>query len=115
MKEGAYDYIPKPFKVREFKRIIREALQSRRSPVSEEETEESKWPIHFGCLVGESPKMRKIYDLIERVAQTRSNILISGESGTGKELVAQGHSSPEPQGGQAFCGDQLCGYPGKPH
>ena len=89
MKEGAYDYIPKPFKVREFKRIIREALQSRRPPVSEEETGETKWPIHYGFLVGESAKMRKIYDLIQRVAQTRSNILISGESGTGKELAAR--------------------------
>lgn len=89
MKEGAYDYIPKPFKVREFKRIIREALQSRRPPVSEEETGETKWPIHYGFLVGESAKMRKIYDLIQRVSQTRSNILISGESGTGKELAAR--------------------------
>jgi two-component system, NtrC family, response regulator PilR len=89
MKEGAYDYIPKPFKVREFKRIIREALQSRRPAPLEEEEEGTKYRLHFGCLVGESAKMRKTYDLIQRVAQTRSNILISGESGTGKELVAR--------------------------
>jgi two-component system, NtrC family, response regulator PilR len=89
MKEGAYDYIPKPFKVRELKRIIREALQSRRSSSVQEEDGESKWGLHFGCLVGESAKMRKIYDLVQRVAETRSNILISGESGTGKELVAR--------------------------
>ncbi|MEW6666534.1 MAG: sigma-54 dependent transcriptional regulator [Thermodesulfobacteriota bacterium] len=89
MKEGAYDYIPKPFKVREFKRIVREALQLRRRPPVEQDRQDTGWAPHFGCLIGESPRVRKVYDLIERVAQTKSNILISGESGTGKELVAK--------------------------
>ncbi|MBN1104983.1 MAG: sigma-54-dependent Fis family transcriptional regulator [Deltaproteobacteria bacterium] len=89
MKEGAYDYIPKPFKVGEFKRIIRDALQTAKRPPIEENREDKEWAPHFGCLIGESPNMRKVYDLIERVAQTKSNILISGESGTGKELVAK--------------------------
>lgn len=87
MKEGAYDYIPKPFKVKDFKRIIKEALSSR--AMHKEEDKVSKNPFHFGSLVGESPQMRKVYDLIERVSQTKTNILISGESGTGKELVAK--------------------------
>lgn len=88
MREGAYDYIPKPFKVDEFKRIVREALKSKKTADAEEKEVVSEGRFHFGCLIGESPKMKKVYDLIERVAQTRSNILISGESGTGKELVA---------------------------
>ncbi|MFZ7110467.1 MAG: sigma-54-dependent transcriptional regulator [Desulfatiglandales bacterium] len=88
MREGAYDYIPKPFKVDEFKRIVRDALKSRKPAGEEEKEVVSEGRFHFGCLIGESPKMKKVYDLIERVAQTRSNILISGESGTGKELVA---------------------------
>ncbi len=89
MKEGAYDYIPKPFKVKEFKNIVRETLKSKRyTPVDEGRCPE-KDHFHFGCLVGESPQMKKVYDLIERVAQTKTNILISGESGTGKELVAR--------------------------
>jgi two-component system response regulator PilR (NtrC family) len=87
MKEGAYDFIPKPFKVKEVKRIVSEALRSRK-PTETEDKEEAKSRYHFGCLVGESPQMRKVYDLIRRVAQTKSNILISGGSGTGKELVA---------------------------
>ena len=88
MREGAYDYIPKPFKVEEFKKIVSEALQSRRL----EEKKEEDHPgdrYHFGCLVGESPQMKKVYDMIKRVGPTKTNILISGGSGTGKELVAR--------------------------
>ncbi len=88
MKEGAYDYIPKPFKVREFKKIVKDALRSKKSPESKEE-DRLKSRYHFDCLVGESPQMRKVYDLIKKVSRTRTNILISGESGTGKELAAR--------------------------
>lgn len=88
MKEGAYDYIPKPFKVHDFKRIISAALQSSQSAVfvHASGTQES---LHFGSFIGQSPQMRKVYDLIQRVSGTRTNILITGESGTGKELVAR--------------------------
>ncbi|MCD6293354.1 MAG: sigma-54-dependent Fis family transcriptional regulator [Deltaproteobacteria bacterium] len=88
MKEGAYDYIPKPFKVYDFKRIIAEALKSSHSALQADEPP-AKERFHFGSLMGESPQMRKIYDLIQRVSGTRTNILITGESGTGKELVAR--------------------------
>lgn len=86
MKEGAYDYIPKPFKIAELKKILREAISSKAPAAESRESRGSRY--HFGTLVGESPQMRKIYDLIKRVAGTKTNILISGESGTGKELVA---------------------------
>jgi len=89
MKEGAYDYIPKPFKVNEFKAIVEEALLSKEKPVEEEESSRGKRQHHFGLLIGESEPMKKVYDLIRRVAGTKSNIMISGESGTGKELVAR--------------------------
>jgi two-component system, NtrC family, response regulator PilR len=88
MKEGAYDYIPKPFKVNEIKRIVKESLDSRSSRVAEETEEGEKDPLHLGTFIGESPQMRRVYDLIKKVACTKSNILVTGESGTGKELVA---------------------------
>ena len=86
MKEGAYDYLPKPFKLKEIKKVIREALNSRK-PSAEERS--SREILHFGLLMGESPQMHKVYDLIRRVASTPSNILLTGESGTGKELIAR--------------------------
>ncbi|MBW2064736.1 MAG: sigma-54-dependent Fis family transcriptional regulator [Deltaproteobacteria bacterium] len=89
MKEGAYDYIPKPFKVKDIKKIVQDALRTRRQTPKETREEEPSTSLHYGYLIGESPQMRKVYDMIERVSQTKSNILISGESGTGKELVAR--------------------------
>ncbi|MDD5205964.1 MAG: sigma-54 dependent transcriptional regulator, partial [Desulfobacterales bacterium] len=111
MKEGAYDYIPKPFKVREFKIILKEALESRRPAPAEEKWEGSQSRLHFGCLVGESARMRKIYDLIEKVAQTRSNILITGESGTGKELVARAIHRQSPRAEKPFVVINCAGIP----
>lgn len=87
MKEGAYDYIPKPFKVNDLKRVVKDALLSKTAP--KEADEDTKSRFHFGSLIGESPQMKKVYDLIQRVSQTRTNVLITGESGTGKELVAK--------------------------
>jgi two-component system response regulator PilR (NtrC family) len=87
MKEGAYDYLPKPFKIDEMRTAITNALLSRRDEESSRDVREG--PLHYGCLIGESAAMRKIYDLIKRVAVTSSNVLVTGESGTGKELVAK--------------------------
>jgi two-component system response regulator PilR (NtrC family) len=109
MKEGAYDYIPKPFKVRDFKRILKDALEARKPAASEEE--EGKSIFHFGCLVGESPQMKRVYDLIEKVGPTKSNIFISGESGTGKELVAKAIHRQSPRKDKAFVVINCAGIP----
>jgi two-component system response regulator PilR (NtrC family) len=80
MKNGAFDYITKPFKVDDIKNVIASALNSKHSITAE--------PSSFD-IIGESPEMQKIFDLISRIAPTHANVLIYGESGTGKELVAQ--------------------------
>ncbi|MBU0482002.1 MAG: sigma-54 dependent transcriptional regulator [Proteobacteria bacterium] len=85
MKNGAFDYITKPFKVDEIKNIISTALSS--SSVVKALTH--KPLTEFEGIIGKSQEMRKIYDMIQRVAPTHANIMIYGESGTGKELVAQ--------------------------
>lgn len=111
MKEGAYDYIPKPFRVNDFRSIISHALQTRGQQRETSEEAESRSKNHFGILVGESPQMKKIYDLIVRVAPTRSNILLSGESGTGKELVARAIHEQSPRKGKPFVAINCGGIP----
>lgn len=107
MKDGAYDYIPKPFNTSEFIKIVREALD--KQTVSREEKEDERY--HYGCLIGESPQMKKIYDLIRRVADTSTNVLISGESGTGKELVARAIHGQSQRKGRAFVIINCAGIP----
>ncbi len=111
MKEGAYDYIPKPFKVRDFKKIVRDALESRKPAAGVEGESEPRSVHHFDCLVGESPQIKRIYDLIERVGPTKSNVFISGESGTGKELVAKAIHRQSPRSAKNFVVINCAGIP----
>jgi two-component system response regulator PilR (NtrC family) len=90
MKEGAFDYISKPFKVDEIKTVIKNALV-RKEQKKEGISHESEVGYKFGDinLIGKTKEMMKVYDLIQKVSMTNSNTLIYGESGTGKELVAK--------------------------
>ncbi|MBN1905048.1 MAG: sigma-54-dependent Fis family transcriptional regulator [Deltaproteobacteria bacterium] len=113
MKEGAYDYIPKPFKVKEFKNIVKDTLASRKISTTEKAIDHnsSQYRFYFDCLIGESPQMKKVYDLIERVASTKSNILITGESGTGKELAARAIHNQSPRKDKPFVVINCSGIP----
>lgn len=84
MKGGAYDYITKPFNVDEIKSIIQSALNSKQT----NKPDAVPWKP-FTSIIGQSPEILKIFDIIHRIAPTHANVLIHGESGTGKELVAQ--------------------------
>ncbi|HAA05153.1 MAG TPA: Fis family transcriptional regulator [Syntrophobacteraceae bacterium] len=97
MKEGAYDYLPKPFKIEEMRAVIQNALASRSEEMRPRPVAEG--PLHFGVLIGESARMRKLYEMVERVAATNSSVLITGESGTGKELVARAIHQKSPRCG----------------
>ncbi len=85
MKNGAFDYITKPFKVDEIKSIISAAIASK----GEVESEPDKPGKEFEGIIGQSSEMLKIYDMIRRISPTHVNVMIYGKSGTGKELVAQ--------------------------
>ncbi len=87
MKEGAFDYITKPFKVDEILSIIQSAFSQAGTAAQAASFEEGA--KSFDGIIGNSPEMLKIFDLIRRIAPTPANVLISGESGTGKELVAR--------------------------
>jgi DNA-binding NtrC family response regulator len=89
-REGAWDFISKPFKVQEVVAIARRALeQDPNRGGAERRGEQMPAPYEQGGLLGRSPVMIGLYKEIARVAPTRSTILIVGESGTGKELVAR--------------------------
>jgi len=89
MKEGAFDYISKPFNVNELKSILKNALKKRQLEQDKPFAEEIQKKDRFDDIISISPEMRKIFTLIPRVSKAKSNILIIGESGTGKELIAR--------------------------
>jgi two-component system response regulator PilR (NtrC family) len=93
MKQGAYDYITKPFKIEEIKLIVRNALEKRRlreeNLILKKKIEEWTATGFIGGVVGKSPSVVRIIELMVKIADSPSNVLITGESGTGKELIAR--------------------------
>ena len=86
-ERGAYDYLPKPFDLKELLRVVERALSQPKAMPSEAEeqaADEEKLP-----LIGRSPAMQEIYRVMARLMGTDLTVLIYGESGTGKELVAR--------------------------
>jgi len=90
MKMGAYDYITKPFKIDEVRINIANALRSRNLEVENRVLrKELQKEYSFQNLVGNSEAMHKIFELIRKVSDSPTNVLVTGESGTGKEMVAK--------------------------
>jgi DNA-binding NtrC family response regulator len=91
MKNGAFDYITKPFKNDEVLVVVRNAMERRRLVTENRSLRQNIQERYhkFGNIIGRSQRMRQVFDLIIQAAPSRSTILIQGESGTGKELVAR--------------------------
>lgn len=90
MKLGAIDYITKPFNLEEFGIVVNRAIGfSRLQKENLFLKRQLKKKYRFEGLIGDSPEMQKVYDMIEKIADTESTVLITGESGTGKELIAK--------------------------
>ena len=90
MKFGAFDYICKPFKIDELILTVQRALSYEHALAENESLKETflTTKYHYG-MVGDSEKMQRIYEMIEKIARTESAVFISGEGGTGKGLVAK--------------------------
>ena len=90
IREGAYDYISKPFKLDEIKFTIQRALEQRRLVQENKHyRRELLDKYQFKNVIGRTPQMFQVYKTIAKVADTKSTVLLCGERGTGKELIAR--------------------------
>ena len=90
IREGAFDYISKPFKLEEIKITVRRALEQRRLlRENQYYRQELLEKYHSNNVIGRTPQMLQVYKTIARVADTKSTLLLYGERGTGKELIAR--------------------------
>jgi two-component system response regulator PilR (NtrC family) len=111
MKSGAFDYITKPFKNDEVLVVIRNAMERRRLVHENRNLRQNIQERYhkFGNIIGRSPRMRQVFDLIIQAAPSRSSILIQGESGTGKELVARAIHANSSRSEQPFVTSSFAG------
>jgi len=103
LKLGAVDYISKPFAADELVANVRRCLKERR--LEEENALLQRRLSHsgrFGDLIGTSPAMKEVHDVLARVAATDVDVLIQGETGTGKELVARALHQGSRRAGKRF-------------
>ena len=112
MKEGAYDYLPKPFRPDEVVLTLRKAEERERlrQEVAGLKAQLATGPAERGLIV-ESAAMRQALELVTRVAEHNTTVLITGESGTGKEVVARAIHRASPRAGKAFVGINCAAIP----
>jgi two-component system, NtrC family, response regulator AtoC len=112
MKEGAYDYLPKPFRPDEVVLTLRKAEERERlrQEVAGLKAQLAAGPAERG-LVAESDAMRQALALVARVAEHSTTVLITGESGTGKEVIARAIHRASPRAGKAFVGINCAAIP----
>jgi len=113
MKQGAFDYILKPFDVAAIELVVRKALEMGKYRAENRYLrEQAAAAPQFENFIGGSPAMQEIYELIRQVAPTRSPVLITGETGTGKELVASAIHRLSPRGDKLFVALNCTAIPG---
>jgi two-component system NtrC family response regulator len=88
MKAGAYDYLIKPFSLDELILLVDRILKSKKQVARQELLESDLESLSYDRFIGESPSVRELLTMVEKVAGTDANVLILGKSGTGKELIA---------------------------
>jgi two-component system nitrogen regulation response regulator GlnG len=106
-ERGAFEYLPKPFDLRELVNLVQRALTANAAaPASNGDEAEEQLP-----LIGRSPAMQEIYRILARLMQTDLTVMIAGESGTGKELVAKALHDYGKRRGGAFVAVNMAAIP----
>lgn len=103
MRIGAFDFITKPVNLDHLSLLIRRALESRELERQNQELQrEIESQKRISSIIGRSPEMKKIFDVLRRVAPTKASVLVTGESGVGKELIADALHNLSPRADKPF-------------
>jgi DNA-binding NtrC family response regulator len=103
IKDGAFDYLPKNFPVDQLTLVVERALRQRRLALENLHLREQlRTTFALDNVVGRSPAMAQVFELVKKAARSQANILVLGESGTGKELIARAIHANSPRAAQAF-------------
>jgi two-component system, NtrC family, response regulator HydG len=103
VKEGAFDYLPKTFSVDQLTLVVERALRQRRlARENQNLREQLQATFALENVIGRSPAMAQVSELVKKAARSEANILVLGESGTGKELIARAVHANSPRAAQAF-------------
>jgi DNA-binding NtrC family response regulator len=103
VKEGAFDYLPKDFSVDQLRVAVERALRHRGLQVENRNLRQQlQRTLGLENIVGRSPAMTQVFELVKKAARSEANILVLGESGTGKELIARAIHANSPRAGQPF-------------
>jgi two-component system response regulator HydG len=103
MKDGAFDYIQKPFKPREILKLVRKAMEKQSLVLENRMLQERIKDFQkVEKIVGRSPAMKDVLEIVAQVAPSSATVLIQGESGTGKEVIAQAIHDLSPRAKEPF-------------
>jgi DNA-binding NtrC family response regulator len=103
VKEGAFDYLPKDFSVDQLRLAVDRALRHRGLQVENRNLRQQlQRTLGFENILGRSPAMTQVFELVKKAARAEANILVLGESGTGKELIARAIHANSPRAAQPF-------------
>jgi DNA-binding NtrC family response regulator len=103
VREGAFDYLPKNFSVEQLRMSVERALRHRSLQVENRNLRgQLQQTLGFENIIGTSPAIRQVFELVKKAARSDANILVLGESGTGKELIARAIHANSPRAQQPF-------------
>ena len=112
VKEGAFDYISKPFEIGEIEAVVRRALRLNEVIRDNERLRgELEGRYRFDQLIGTSPPFRRVIEQIGEVCESRATVLLTGESGTGKEVIARAVHFNSPRRAKAYVGVNCAAIP----
>lgn len=103
MRKGAYDFLTKPVNLDRLSLLAKRALETRELSLQHTVLkQEVEGKLSFENMIGKSPELQKVFDLVKRVAPSKASVLITGESGVGKEMIANALHNLSPRKNKPF-------------